>query len=299
MKIVQTFWTAPLRKWKSSILSDGNSAGWPEKKYNYFSWALSALQFSKFYSDIELITDTQGHDLLIERIGLPYTSVKVELDALDKYHPHLFAIAKIFAYQLQEEPFIHADGDVYIWEKFSKNLENAMLVCQSMENTREHNRWYASVFSEASRKMLFTPPVLSRYVERTGKVVAVNAGILGGRNISFYKIFCKLAFEYVDKNTAFLERINLNFFNTIFEQFLFYALAQEKREPLEFYRADIDIFSNDMIDFTGVPSRNKYIHAVGPSKRQKHILDAIEYRLQLDFPLYYYKIIDLLRSNRI
>jgi len=74
--------------------------GWSDKKYNYMSWAFSCLQFKKYYSEVELITDKLGKELLIDKLELPYTSVKVELDQLNSYHSDLWALGKIVKYNL-------------------------------------------------------------------------------------------------------------------------------------------------------------------------------------------------------
>src|ERR1700730_5036463 len=130
MKIIQSFWSKPSRE----ISSDKSMGGWLEKKNNYMSWALSCLQFRSFYDEVELVTDRYGYDLLINQLELPYTNVKIVLDDLNDFHSDLWALGKIYAYSLQDEPFIHADGDIYIWEKFSDKIENAELVAQNIEN---------------------------------------------------------------------------------------------------------------------------------------------------------------------
>ena len=51
--------------------------------------------------------------MLVDRLKLPYKEVHVVYDDLAVL-PHHWAIAKIKTYTLQEEPFIHVDGDIYI-----------------------------------------------------------------------------------------------------------------------------------------------------------------------------------------
>src|ERR1700749_4013895 len=105
MKIVQSFWSAPYLFSKKESPGSRFNGGWPEKRFNYFSWALSCLQLSKFYTDVELITDSRGKDLLIDKMALPYTTVKVRLDELDRYDPGLWALGKILSYAQNDEPF--------------------------------------------------------------------------------------------------------------------------------------------------------------------------------------------------
>lgn len=97
------------------------------------SWALSCLQLKQFYDEIELITDSEGADLLINKLHLPYTSYLTTLDKLNDENPAIWTLGKIAAYEMQQEPFIHVDGDIYIWKPFPKRIENAGIVAQNIE----------------------------------------------------------------------------------------------------------------------------------------------------------------------
>ena len=129
MKIVHSFWSKPCTV-KGHNQFDG---GWLHKQYNYMSWALSCLQFRKYYDKVELVTDKKGKEIFIDQLKLPYTKVEVVLDDLNDYHPQLWALGKIYCYEMQNEPFIHADGDVFVWERFDKTFEEAPLVAQHLE----------------------------------------------------------------------------------------------------------------------------------------------------------------------
>jgi hypothetical protein len=82
MKIVQTLWTKPIFNNDSSDIRHRFNGGWLSWKYYYFAWALSCLRFREYYKEVELVTDNLGKKILVDGIGLPYTSVKVELDCL-------------------------------------------------------------------------------------------------------------------------------------------------------------------------------------------------------------------------
>jgi hypothetical protein len=98
MKIIQSFWTKPFLQ--SPDLQDSRmNGGWPARKYNYFSWALSCLQLCRYYQNVELVTDDLGKFILIEKLKLPYTSVKTELNRINDYNAGLWALGKICAYR--------------------------------------------------------------------------------------------------------------------------------------------------------------------------------------------------------
>ena len=133
MKIIHSYWSKPAL-YTGKGVKEKTFGGWPSKKYEYMSWALSCLSFKKFYPNIELITDAYGKKTLVDELQLPYTSVKIELDVLNKYPTQLWALGKLHAYSLQEEPFIHVDNDIFIWRKFDDEIENAHLIAQHVDH---------------------------------------------------------------------------------------------------------------------------------------------------------------------
>lgn len=101
-----------------------DSYGWLLPIFNYLSWIISCNQLRRYYDDVTLVTDSQGYDVLINKLHLPYTDVIESLDCLNHYNPNLWALAKIKAYQSIKEPFIHVDGDVFIWTKIDESLRD-------------------------------------------------------------------------------------------------------------------------------------------------------------------------------
>lgn len=296
MKIVQSYWVKPSLKKDNHSFSTRNRGGWVDKKYNYMSWALSSHQFKKYYSDVELVTDSLGYDLLINKLELPYTSVKVCLDQLNDYHPDVWALGKIYAYSIQDEPFIHADGDVFIYKKFDEQLEKAHLVCQNIENGFSY---YEEIFKKVRKNFIYIPEVLEDSMKKNNKIIAVNAGILGGTDIDFFKIYTAEAFKFVDSNLSQLDKVNIGMFNTIFEQFLFHAMAENKQKNIHYYLSNVNHAFDGLSEFTCLPWKEKYIHTVGVYKRIKYIGELLSFRLRTDYPKSYYKILNLIRTHQI
>lgn len=296
MKIVQSFWTKPGLKKDNFNSSDRNNGGWVDKKYNYMSWALSCLQFTKYYKDVELVTDKDGYELLINRLGLPYSKVSVVLDDLNEYHPDLWALGKVYAYGLQDSPFIHADGDIFIYEKFGDHFESSPLLAQNIE---EGFNFYNEVFKHIQGNFSYMPAVLFDSIQRNNYIISVNAGIIGGTDVEFFKDFTKSAFEFVDRNVEHIAKVNTGMFNTIFEQFLFHALAEAKQKEVNYFVTSINHAFDGLAEFTGTPGRIKYVHTVGVYKKIKHVADLLACRLLNDYPDFYYRIINLIRTNQI
>jgi len=130
MRIIQSFWSKPLRVSEDPSRAAKMNFGWPVRKYNYFSLALSCLQLASYYPDLELVTDDFGENLLIHKLQLPYKSVRSELNKLDDYHSGLWALGKIYSYSIQDGPFLHVDSDLFIFREFDRNIGSARLVAQ-------------------------------------------------------------------------------------------------------------------------------------------------------------------------
>lgn len=296
MKIVQSLWTKPLLKKENLHKLDRNNGGWQNRRYNYMSWALSCLQLKKIYGNVELITDAMGYDLLINKLQLPYTSVTVILDKLNKYHPDLWALGKIYTYSLQDEPFLHVDGDVYMWKKFSIDVEKSQLIAQ---NPEKGFGYYKNICEKIIESFCFIPESILADRTRNQEFTGVCAGILGGTNIQFIKSYAHAAFEFVDRNIEMLSNINIGLFNTVFEQYLFNCLANDAKIDIKYIMSGINDKFDGLADFTGVPSRIKYIHPVGNYKRRKETGEHLSERLRMDYPEYFFLIMNLLRTGRI
>jgi len=296
MKIVQSYWSKPSLKKENINISDRNKGGWLDKKYNYMSWALSCLQFKKYYENVELVTDAAGYDFLINKLELPYTSVRVVLDELNDYHPDLWALGKIHAYSIQDEPFIHADGDIFIYCKFTDKFEKSPLIAQNIE---KGFNYYDDLFKNIEKEFDYVPEVLYESKKLNGEIIAVNAGILGGTDVDFFKHYTKEAFKFVDNNRANLDKVNIGMFNTVFEQFLYHALSEKSNKEVSYYLNNVNHAFDGLAEFTGLPNKTTYIHTVGVYKKIKYIGDLLAYRLLTDYPEYYYKILNLIRTNQI
>ena len=226
MKIVQSYWSKPNKSFEKGF-QNKISGGWRNIKYQYMSWALSCLKLKTFYPNIELVTDLEGKRILIEQLGLPYDNVRIELDNLNKYPVELWALGKLYTYALQNEPFIHVDNDVFIWEKFNNQIEKAELIGQHVDNDEDHYHHALKHLKELNIKL---PSFLINDFEKNNKFNASNAGIIGGSNVCFFKEYVNEAFHLINSQ---LGKINKSLFGTsyaiIYEQYLYSAMARKNQ----------------------------------------------------------------------
>lgn len=269
--------------------------GWLNMRYHLASWALSCLQLKYFYSDIELVTDKLGKFLLIDQLKLPYTKVSVELNALDNYNHNLWALGKIYAYSMQDEPFIHVDSDIYIWERFDRSIEEASLVAQNVE---QDFSFYQELVGNLITNGFYIPNSILNCRKTGMGSSAFNAGLMGGAAIEFFRSFCKIAFEFVDRNKDKLDSIELGLFNTIFEQQLFYCLSKEAGIKVNCYKSittneEMDNLFSNYDSFVDAPNNLKYFHMYGEFKQDIRICKEVELKLEKYHNEYFERICQL------
>jgi hypothetical protein len=280
MKIIQSFWTG-----NTNVIP---SCGWFSEKHHLLGWILSVNQLCKYYDEVELVTDAYGYELLIEKLQLPYTNVHVILDELNTYPSDLWALAKIKTYQIQKEPFLHVDGDVFIWEKFSDKLMASNLIAQNIETTSDY---YRSMWADIRPHLTHLPTSMELF-DQSVHNKAYNMGIFGGNNIEFMQKYCEASFAFVDKNKENFGEANQSNFNIFFEQVLFHEMTKiEKQEVSTYIKEDIgDNQYTNFGNFEDVPHKRTYLHLLGDFKRQLVVCKKMESYVMFNYPEYYERL---------
>ena len=290
MKIVQSFWSG-----NKDCLKDGY--GWASPIYHYASWILSCDQLRQYYDDVILVTDKAGYDILIKRLHLPYSDVIICLDELSKYSPDLWALAKIKAYGALDEPFIHVDGDVFVWDKFDSCLGDYDLIAQNIETTTDY---YRTMWNEIRPAIDILPEAMEEYDQDISHK-AYNMGIFGGNDILFIKDYCRQAFDFVDQNLEKVNKLKGINFNIFFEQVLLHELATRNGKDVATYIKD-DIGDNEyqgFADFDNVPEGRKYLHLLGFYKRIPTVCNKMLAYVIRNYPQYVLYLENLLSLKPI
>ncbi len=291
IKFIQTFYchrtTDPLK----------NSFGWASPEYHLMGWALGCLQLQQLHNKVDLYCNSKAAELLKNRISLPYSNVYTTHNEINILNDNLWALYKIFTYSLQDEPFLHIDGDVFLFKALSDFLLSSDLVAQNMEVATPEV--YSNTQKQLVEHFTYFPNCVISEFANTIPIKAVNAGILGGSNISFIKEYARLAFEYVDRNKQHLSLINIQGFNVFFEQHLFYSFAKEKGVPITFLIKKLieDDKYRHLGDFHEVPCKNNYLHLIGEYKRDEYTCRQMAAKLRELYPEYYYKIMSLCKTE--
>ena len=275
MKIIQTFWSGN----RDNILT--NAFGWPSAAYHVQSWALSCQLLRKLYSDVELYTDQAGYDLLIKKLKFPYTKAHVVLDALNHYPSQVWALSKIYTYSLQKTPFIHVDGDVFLWKAFSDRLLTPEIVVQNKEI---NSNYFNSSWKTLEEKLAFIPKEINDHRKKESEVNVYNFGVFGGNNLEHVKKYCEAAFDFVNQNLHQLDTIQDINFNIFFEQYLFYCMSQGKQVSGYFEQDFIPNQYRGLVNFEDVPVGRNYLHLLGDFKQNKTVCENMSRQLSVEFP---------------
>jgi len=296
MKIIQSFWTKPFLAESSNVGGSRMNGGWPHRMLNYCSWALSCLQLRTFYDSVELVTDRLGKEILIDTLQLPYTKVHVELDNLHAVHHGMWAIGKLYAYQMQQEPFIHVDNDVFIWAAFDDEFCRGSVVAQ---NFQYETSSYSNTFQDMLRDFPCIPDYFRQY-DQMQFVPCINAGVLGGNDIDFIQRYVSEALTFIDGNRCQIDdRLNSAGFedvNVICEQVMLYAFAMAQKKGVScLFPGHKDVPPGIGL-FQEAPNNKQFVHCLGNYKKFRIVYAFLENRLRTAFPSYYKRINDLIST---
>ncbi len=296
MNIIQSFWTLPMLNGHADSYDNRFNGGWLDQKYHMMSWAYSCLQLRRFYDKVTLITDKLGYELLIKQLQLPYTDVRIKLDTLNHYDPEFWAMGKVYSYGLQEEPFIHVDGDVYIWRRFPESFSTADLVAQNLE----HNfPYYREIMDNLVHNNGYVPPYVYQVCAQEKEINAYNAGVLGGNNIPFFQYYVKEVERFVAENNQPSSTLPMGMLNAFFEQHLFYCISRKMGLKVdcitnETHQDVLDHLLKATSQFVKAPHGVDYIHLFGGDRKMNvEVCEHLEKLIHADYPEQYRRIIKL------
>jgi len=289
MRMVQTFWSG-----KRSLMHEG--FGWRHPEYHLMAWALSCLKLNEQGFPIVLYTDSEGYDVLIKKMHLPYTEAIVKYDDLP-CQACQWAYAKVETYSIQKEPFIHVDSDVFLSQPLSESILESGLVAQNKESGTAYYR-------EMAERLLQRKAKISDYLEeglQKESIPSYNMGIFGGCDLDFIHDYCKEIFRFFGDNKMDDAEgpISNVACNVVFEQMFFAILAESKHRRvtcvLKHTMPDNGYTREEFCDLQH-DGKKAVFHIIGGHKQNATICDLIGKILIRDYPDYFEKILSLFPS---
>lgn len=277
MKIIQTYWNAKGEDF------DQVKCGWLTPETHWMAWALSCTLLRRFYDDVELYT-TEKDAEIFRKFNIPYTKIHTSLncDFIRNLDSSMWAYAKIYTYSLQEEPFLHVDGDVFIWEAFNKSLFSGDICVQNVEENLEV--YHKSIETLFNTEGAFIPEWI---YENKDYPIAYNMGIFGSNNIPFVKEYCNIAFDYYEKNKSLFSQMHKTDpnVNILPEQYLLYATAETNKRIVKTLISNTINKDKDFSEICNICKNKedlKFLHTLGGTKKNPKVNEFIGFCLKLE-----------------
>ena len=289
MRSVWSFWSKPHHA--------GHGFLWREPVHHLLAWGLSFRLAQAHYPETVLVTDSSGRALLIDRLGLPFTHVSTELDRLADVDPGWWALGKLVAYSLQDQPFVHLDTDVFLWQPLPDRLADAPVLAQSPEtyHVADDHCGPRIVENAFARTGLVLPAEWEWSRSRPARrFLEANCGILGGTNVSFIQRYARLALDLVlnPRHTAAWAAVpDKAGLNATVEQFLLPACVDFHRfDPGSPHRG---VYLRYLFPSVGAAfdpaqaARLGFTHLLAEAKQDAQVTARLEERVSREDPAFY------------
>jgi hypothetical protein len=289
MKAVWSFWTKP-------YLMHHNSR-WPSDRHHLLAWALSVETARQHYPDTWLVTDDAGARMLVDNLGLPFTYVSTELNALAMHDPDWWNLGKVYAYHLQTEPFVHIDSDVFLWKRLPARLEGADVLAQNPNPLSASTPYYQPEQLERTLRPGdggWLPDEWHWYRHSASPQRAEACGIVGGNRTDLLRSFAEAALRIVcePRNQRALQSLPAKRMHCLLiEEYLLAAFVEYQRvlAAPAYDKIQVEyLFHSDMERWDpNCAAEAGYTHLVAGAKRNPRFADLLARHVRRDYPELY------------
>lgn len=299
-KVVHSFWSGPAISKTGDAWITYGGGGWKDPLLHWYSWILSFYTAKDSYGQVELVTDDRGADVLVNRIGLKYDKVVLALNSLT-VDPGLWMYGKLIAYGLQEEPFLHVDGDVFLWKRLPEEYENAQIVVQNLEHPDHRGlviegekagySWFDQVYMGKKAKIDSTVPNRPDWWGKfSGDRGAYCLGCFGGQDLETIHGYSREVQAWIEDEgnregwRALFSNNSAQHYNCSLEQHTFYCYLKSLGIwPMPLF------FGDEMVPHPhrGDDRRSdelKYTHIMGGKVGDTFLHKRLIKRVERDFP---------------
>ncbi|WP_428658054.1 DUF6734 family protein [Runella sp.] len=277
IKATQTLWLS-----QAQAFFDG---GWVSPRYHWMAWTLSCLLLKKHFKRVQLITDEAGKRILIDQLQLPYDSVELAMEQHKELISKSWVLVKLAGVASHSEPFLHVDGDLFLWECPSEEFLNSPLTAQHLEIGYPA---YTLILKSLKENNFILPACM----DSINHVIGINTGLLGGQEYGFFKRFFELVNQFYDQNSELLQNApNDSSIATFTEQVLFQYQAQFEELKIKTlikpsFKGEHSHF-NDLLN-VGVDENPALLtHLLGVLRQYLFSCKLMEFHLRYLFPEYH------------
>jgi hypothetical protein len=288
LRAVWSYWSKPY--------ATRTSWPWGSRLHHLLAWGLSVELARRHYPRTALVTDTPGKALLVDELGLPFSSVSTALDALDDADPVFWALGKLAAYQAQEEPFVHLDTDVFLWRPLPPELTGAPVFAQHLDEWAVAPgcgpRVVEDAFRQAGRPLPAEWQWYRSHQERRYR--EANCGIFGGTSPGLIRHCAAVALRlalHPAHAAAWAAIGDRTWLNPTIEQFVLTASVDYHRfnpaAPTPGGYLRVLFPSADHAWDADYARAVGFTHLLGPAKQHPETLGRLADRVRTELPGYY------------
>lgn len=277
VKATQTLWLP-----QSQAFFDG---GWVSPRYHWMAWALSCLLLKKHFQRVELVTDEAGKRILIDQLQLPYDSVEPAMEQYKKLISKSWVLVKLAGVASHSAPFLHVDGDLFLWECPSEEFLASPLTAQHLEIGYP-------AYSLILKSLKENNFILPEFMDSVQHVIGINTGLLGGQEFDFFKRFFGIINQFYDQNSELLQNApNDSSIATFTEQVLFQYQAQFEGLKIKTlikpsFKGEHSHFS-DLLNVGTDENPSLLTHLLGVLRQYLFSCKLMEFHLRYLFPEYH------------
>jgi hypothetical protein len=301
MRAVWSFWSRPFHAYYGHI--------WCKSLHHLLAWGLSVQTASRHYPDTALITDRPGKKLLVDHLGLQFGEVSTELERLNGVDPGWWALGKLVAYSLQDQPFIHLDSDVFLWKELPRHLLRAPVIAQYAEGFYDQDPHYRPqdiewAFAQQATKL----PMEWEWTRSNRRhFPAANCGILGGSHLKFLRYYAQTALDLIvgrQYAAAWSLLHDKRCYNVVLEQFFLSACAEfhgnHPTSPYQGVRISHLFKTWEEAFDPNYAARMGFTHLVAGAKSHPGVGKRLEERVRRENPAYFHRCEQALaRADRL
>lgn len=254
----------------------------------------SMLWSSRWFDKVEMNTDNYGFNIF-KHFESDKIKIKNTLNMFEELDAYLFwAYPKIYSLTLQDEPFVHLDGDIFIFRKLPDSLFSGDFGFQNLETTH-YQRTYSKLIEYYDNIYKNKPLDWNNNLKS-----AVNCGIMYFKDPDLAKIFNQNCFKYfINIEKDFLLKLKNELENIIKINYITYPLLFEQY----YLNCFINYFKNHKTNYLlsidqiereekGELTIQGYVHLIEDKNNPKYIIN-LEERFSLEFPGEYKKFLNL------
>lgn len=291
MKIVQSLYTGSfVNEDKLNFDSTVTLSGYNNSKLYWYTWIRSLFSFLEQGHTVELVTDDIGKELLVNRLGLPYSSVNTCLNEINPVSKYIWAIGKLKAYSIQEEPFLHFDNDAY-FVKTIPQINKSIYVQEVVKRPTNLDDMHLNVCKDILLNFEDCPSQVRNFYNffnTNNHSYTLVAGVLGGNDINLLKTYSKTVYDFMFTNRQkidlFLQNkspIYITYFMSFLEEQLLMQFYLEKYGSLDHIDGPLGIMDASSEDYNLIAEQRSeetgFVHFMTRIKLGQD-LRAVEYR---------------------